>query len=125
MSSSVCYASLAIYAKHDREAEIVDLLGSAPSLAGERRGTFSCIYSTRDVLEHASVEEHVQYLQEKFSDSTQALTRLSDEGCEIRVWIYFGVAQVNRAFVLQDGFIKWLSLFNADVCVDAWVELES
>lgn len=124
MTSGVCYASLAIYAKRDREAEIVGLLGT-PSLTGEKRGNFSYIYSTRGTIEHASVEEHLHYIQDRFSGSTEALVRLSEEGCEMRVWIYFGVAQVNHAFVLQESFIKWLSSFSADVCVDAWVETES
>lgn len=122
MTSNVCYASLAIYAKRDREAEVVSLLGDAPSLTGERRGTFSYIYSTRGAFESASIEEHLQYIQDRFLASTQALVSLSAEGCEMRIWIYFGIAEINRAFVMRDGFIKWLSLFGADVCVDAWVE---
>jgi len=122
MTSNVCYASLAIYTKHDREAEIIGLLGDAPSLTGERRGTFSYIYSTRNMIENASIEEHLQCIQDRFSDLTQALVSLSDEGCEMRIWIYFGVAGINRAFVLQGGLIKWMSSFGADVCVDAWAE---
>ena len=120
MVSSICYASLAIYAKRDREEEIAGLLGDTPTLTGERRGIFSCIYSTRGVVESASIEEHLQCIKDKFSDATQALVRLSGDGCEMRIWIYFGVAETNHAFVLQDGFIRWIASFGADVCVDAW-----
>lgn len=122
MTSQICYASLAIYTKSNRENEISELLAVSPSLVGERRGTFSWIYSTKDSPNIASVEKHLRCIREKFEHTTHVLTRLSSEGGEIRVWIYLGLSEINHAFVLPDDFIKWLASFDADICVDTWAD---
>lgn len=122
MTSQICYASLAIYTKSNRENEISEFLGTSPTLVGERRGTFSWIYSTKDSPGIATVEEHLQCIREKFEQATHALTRLSSEDGEIRVWIYLGLAEINHAFVLPEDFIKWLASFSADICVDTWAD---
>ncbi|MBN8793259.1 MAG: hypothetical protein J0I01_13620 [Stenotrophomonas nitritireducens] len=120
MKSQICYASLAVYAKYDRAAELLDFMGGAPTLTGERGGGFSYIYSTRGVFDSVSPEEHVEYIKDKFYGSTEFLSRLFGEGCEMRVWVFFEVSEENRAVVLDQGFIEWMSSFGADLCIDVW-----
>lgn len=59
-------------------------------------------------------------MKDAFEARTKEIIRLVDEGCEIRVWIYFESLDINRAFVLNDDFIGLISLFKADVYVDVW-----
>ena len=120
MASQVCYASLALYSKQKIEEEISAALGATPTLVGNRRGIFSWIFSTQDVTGLETVEDHVQSIRRHFAAHTEELVRLSKSGCEVRVWIYFGIAEVNRSFVLSAELIDWLSRFEADVCVDVW-----
>lgn len=116
-----CYASLAIYSKTDREDEISNALQMPPSVAREKAGNFSWIYSTRDVLDREkSVEQHLQFLKCNLCERTSQLIGLARDGCEIRLWIYFDSDEINSAFVCEVEFINWLSSFDADICVDIW-----
>lgn len=120
MKQQICYASLAVYSKQDMVQEIGEALRQEPSRTGQRNGTYSWIYSTQDAASCSTVEQHVSLLKATLDPSTQALIRLSKNGCEIRAWIYFGLIDTNQAFVMSAEFITWLASFGADICVDAW-----
>ena len=120
MKSQICYASLAIYSTHKLEEKISEALRTPPSITGERAGNFSWIYSTQNALTDKGVEHHLELLRHHFGDSTQELIRLAREGCEIRLWVYFGAEEINSSFVLEAKLLAWLSSFDADVCVDVW-----
>ncbi len=120
MNQQICYASIAIYSKHNAETEITSALGISPSRTGERNGTFSWIYSSQGLSEGGTAEEHACLLKDVFEKKTSQLTRLSEEGAEIRIWVYFGIREINESFVLDKDFVKWISLFDADIYVDVW-----
>lgn len=116
----VVYASLAIYSPGNREGEISRALKMPASLVGERRGTFSWIYSTKGDMRYGTVEQHLQALKDCFAGVSHELSRFAANGCDMRIWIYFETSELNTAFVLEPDFIAWLSSFGADVCVDVW-----
>jgi hypothetical protein len=116
----VCYASLAIYSGQQIKEVLSQALQVSPSLVGEKRGCFSWIYSTQDDLKSERIEDHLEALRSRFACHTDQLIRFVQEGCEVRVWIYYGVGEVNGSFVLDPSLIAWLSSFSADICVDVW-----
>lgn len=119
--SQVFYASLAIYSSRNMVEEISEGLQIQPSTTGERAGVFSWIYSTRNSRNCKNVEQHLQLLRRKFADSTQQLVRFTGEGCEITVWVFFGVGkEINSCIALDVELLAWLSSFGADVCIDVW-----
>jgi hypothetical protein len=121
MKSNVCYASLAIYSKVDFSNDIFRELDVAPSRSGEKAGNFHWIYSTQEAG-FRTVEKHLEQLMSWFEERTTGLKRLVDRGAEIRIWVYFGVAQINQAFVISPETIRWLAELGADVCVDVWTD---
>lgn len=120
MKQQVCYTSLAIYSKQDITQDVCEALQRAPSRTGERNGTYSWIYSTQNESGISTVEQHIDLLKEYLNVGTEALIRMSREGCEMRVWIYFGLTDANQAFVVPPRFLAWLASFGADICVDIW-----
>jgi len=120
MNPPIFYTSLAIYSKQDISDEIERVLEVIPTRTGEKGGTFSWIYSTQGASNCHTIEEHLQLLKSQFYKKTHELNVLSAEMSEIRVWIYFGMEDVNQAFIVSPELISWLSVFGADVCVDVW-----
>lgn len=120
MGQPVCYVSLAIYSKRECGNRVGEVLRISPSLVVERNGTYSWIWSTKDELEENSVEDHFRLIKKMFFTRTQELISLASDGFEIRLWIYFGLSEANRSFVVDTELLKWLSSFGSDICVDAW-----
>lgn len=119
-AAPVYYASLAIYAKRNMAAEIAQALNTSPSFVGEKRGNFSWICSTQGDSTCSGIEQHLQLLKRRFGGVTDELIRFANEGCEIRIWVYFGMNGINGAFVLEPEFLAWLASFSADICIDVW-----
>lgn len=119
-----CYASLAIYSGRNREEEISEALRVSPSLVGERKGIFSWIYSTQNEPHCRTIEQHLRFLKRRIGSGKQELVRFEEEGCEIRIWVYFGIEEMNGSFVLEPNFLAWLSSFGADICVDVWAKVD-
>ena len=120
VKQSVCYVSLAIYSKKEFGEKVSEVLQISPSFVGERNGIYSWIWSTKDELQKGSVEDHFNLLENIFFTRTQKLIDLNSDNFDIRVWIYFGLNESNRSFVIDSKLLMWLSSFGSDVCVDAW-----
>lgn len=118
------YASLAIYSKGSLNERIKINTGIIPHVDGKRGDNFHWIYSTRDIFVADNIEDHLDFLRNKFNDKTGYLSSLRGEGVEFRVWIYFKYGGynggINGSFVVSEETVKWLSLLGADLYVDVW-----
>ena len=120
MKPQVCYASLAIYSKRDCLEEVSRVLDIAPTTYREKSGVFSWIYSTKDEKSCKDLEQHLKLLRHRFNEATDNLVRLSHGDFEIRLWVYFGVGEINSSILLEEELIAWLALFRSDIYVDVW-----
>ena len=120
MKPQTCYASLAIYSDRECLEKVGRVLDRKPTSYREKSGVFSWVYSTKDEKYCENLEQHLSLLRCRFDDVTENLVRLSHEGFDIRLWIYFVVEDINRSVLLEEKFIAWLVSFRADVYVDIW-----
>jgi len=118
----VCYASLAIYSKRERQEEISRTLDISPTTHRETSGVFSWIFSTKDNQSCTDLEQHLKLLRHRFDGVTEKLVRLSRDDCEMRLWIYFGAEEINSSILLEEELVAWLARFRADVYVDVWIK---
>lgn len=120
MKPQTCYASLAIYSDRECLEKVGRVLDRKPTSYREKSGVFSWVYSTKDEKYCENLEQHLSLLRCRFDDVTENLVRLSHEGFDIRLWIYFVVEDINSSVLLEEKFIAWLASFRADVYVDIW-----
>ncbi|MCI4569371.1 DUF4279 domain-containing protein [Lysobacter sp. CFH 32150] len=114
------YATLAIYSKHFKSDEVTALLEISPTRVGEKGRVFSWLLSTIEVLQSNRIEDHASEILKIFDPRRESLRKLALEGCEIRLWLYFGLDQPNRAFVVSPELIEFLGSLQADICIDVW-----
>lgn len=122
-----CYVSLSIYSKSDIEKEVSRELLALPSRIGFKNGTYSWRYTTNGNGEADSVEGNLKLLKETLHEFTGKFEELSSQGLLFRLWIYFEMASVNKAFVIDDDVVRWLNSFGADIYIDIynWGLMES
>lgn len=114
------YATLAIYSEGARDERITSLLEIEPTRIGEKRGVFSWLFSTIDLIHSNKPEDHTDEIINIFSSKADALRGLVHDGIEIRLWLYVATEEPNKSFVLSPELLGFLAKFKADVCVDIW-----
>lgn len=123
-SENSFYASLAIYSKDSLSERIKINIDLIPQADGKRGDNFHWIFSTKEIFFSENIEDHLDFLKEKFIGSTKYLSSLKEEGAEFRVWIFFKYGGfnggINGSFVVSEEIVGWLSLFGADLYIDVW-----